>query len=63
MWVSSAKLSVTVPTLVIGLYDEGVEEWDVKSIEPNLKILKKSSKEFYNAHYEIIKKYIVDNCN
>jgi len=56
--IPSAKLSITVPTLVIGLFDIGVVAWDVKSIEPNLDILKKTRKEFFDEHYTIVENYI-----
>ena len=40
--IPSAKLSLTVPVLVIGLFEDVESEWNVKEIEKNLKILKGS---------------------
>lgn len=54
----SAKLSVTVPTLVIGLDDTNVPNWDVKAIEPDLNILKCSKKSHIDKHNEIVQDYI-----
>ena len=55
--IPSAKLSITVPTLVIGLFSDGIE-WNVKDIEPNLEILKGSKKEYLNEHNKIVRDYI-----
>ncbi|MGE7666651.1 BglII/BstYI family type II restriction endonuclease [Ureibacillus composti] len=55
--IPSAKLSVTVPTLVIGLYDDGSTVWDVKNIA-ELKVLKGDSKSNYQEHCEIVQRYI-----
>uniref|UniRef100_UPI000225B07C BglII/BstYI family type II restriction endonuclease n=1 Tax=Ornithinibacillus scapharcae TaxID=1147159 RepID=UPI000225B07C len=54
----SAKLSITVPILVIGLDPEGEKEWDVKVLEPNLDILKNANKGVRSKHTKIIKDYI-----
>ena len=54
----SAKLSITVPTLVIGLFDEDTPIWDVKEIEQDLAVLKNSSRTVYERHYKIIGDYI-----
>jgi hypothetical protein len=56
--IPSAKLSITVPTLVIGLDDQGEPEFDVKVIEPNLDILKCSKKAYTNRHNSIVRNYI-----
>lgn len=56
--IPSAKLSVTVPILVIGLYHEGETEWDVKAIEGNLDILKCSKKSYIQRHNAIVRSYI-----
>lgn len=54
----AAKLSITVPVLVIGLCDEGVEEWNVKDIEPDLDVLKNSRSDVRDRHFKIIRDYI-----
>lgn len=56
--IPSAKLSLTVPVLVIGLFEDVESEWNVKEIEKNLKILKGSSKNIMEQHYNIINEYI-----
>lgn len=56
--IPSARLSITVPTLIIGLDDEGEEEWDVKSIENNLEILKNSKDKYRTSHMKIVQDYI-----
>jgi hypothetical protein len=56
--IPSAKLSITVPTLVIGLFDEGVETWDVKAITTDLDILKGDTKATNPRHCEIVQSYI-----
>jgi hypothetical protein len=56
--IPSAKLSITVPTLVIGLFDEGVTPWDVKAITTDLAILKGDTKSTNARHCEIVQSYI-----
>ncbi|OEH86390.1 hypothetical protein BHU72_13285 [Desulfuribacillus stibiiarsenatis] len=56
--IPSAKLSITVPTLVIGLCADGVTPWDVKAIEPNLSIIKGDNRTAYIQHCNIIQSYI-----
>ena len=56
--IPSAKLSLTVPVLVIGLFEDVESEWNVKEIEKNLKILKGSSKNIMEQHYNIVNEYI-----
>lgn len=61
----SAKLSTTVPVLVVGLFDEDddgnpIEEWDVKSVNPDLKVLKGDNKTVYPAHRAIVERYVYD---
>lgn len=61
--IPSAKLSVTVPTLVIGLFDvddDGVfvEDWNVKDLCVDLDIVKGSKKETHEAHTKLILEYI-----
>ncbi|WP_202710609.1 BglII/BstYI family type II restriction endonuclease [Sporosalibacterium faouarense] len=56
--IPSAKLSITVPTLVIGLDSVDVSELDVKSIESNLNILKCTRKEYTPKHNEIVRECI-----
>ncbi|WP_440604421.1 BglII/BstYI family type II restriction endonuclease [Bacillus sp. GB_SG_008] len=57
--IPSAKLSITVPIFVIGLDPTDEPEWDVKLVEPDLKILKRENKKVYQQHDEIIKNYIL----
>jgi sensor histidine kinase YesM len=56
--IPSAKLSITVPTLVIGLFDDDVPEWNVKEITTDLKVLKNSNKNVTEEHYAIVQGYI-----
>lgn len=56
--IPSAKLSITVPTLVIGLFDEGGLPWDVKAITEDLSILKGDTRATYERHCEIVQGYI-----
>ena len=56
--IPSAKLSITVPTLVIGLFDNDVTPWDVKSLTTDLKILKNSNAASATQHYQLIQDYI-----
>ncbi|SCM92592.1 Uncharacterized protein BWINRASL_00871 [Bacillus mycoides] len=58
--IPSAKLSVTVPTLVIGLFDDGSTAWNVKDITGDLKVLKGAKKGTYAKHCEIVQGYIND---
>lgn len=61
--IPSAKLSITVPILVVGLFDVDDAgnpelEWNVKTITEDLSILKGSKKETYERHCEIVQGYI-----
>lgn len=61
----SAKLSITVPVLVVGLFDFDengvmVEEWDVKAIEPDLEVVKGSTNAAYERHRTMIEYYYAD---
>ncbi|MFS0593097.1 BglII/BstYI family type II restriction endonuclease [Cytobacillus horneckiae] len=56
--IPSAKLSITVPTLVIGLFEDGISEWNVKNITEDLGILKGSNKRSYKEHCKIVQEYI-----
>lgn len=56
--IPSAKLSVTVPVLVIGLFDDDVATWDVKAIQPDLDIVKGSSNKTLEKHKNLVKSYI-----
>ena len=58
-----AKLSVTVPILVIGLFDRDIQgnsviPWDVKAITTDLRVLKGDSRNTYQQHCEIVQQYI-----
>ncbi|MBJ8070772.1 BglII/BstYI family type II restriction endonuclease [Bacillus cereus] len=61
--IPSAKLSVTVPTLVIGLFDDGSTAWNVKDITEDLKVLKGGTKGTNAKHCEIVEGYINDLIN
>ena len=56
--IPSAKLSITVPTLVIGLFDDDVPAWNVKEITEDLHVLKNDNKSVTDEHYAIIQQYI-----
>ncbi len=61
--IPSAKLSVTVPILVIGLFDvddDGVEieSWDVKAQCENLDIIKGSKNKYVEEHNAFVMDYI-----
>lgn len=56
--IPSAKLSITVPTLVIGLFDDGSTQWNVKEITEDLNILKGSKNNTYIQHCDIVQSYI-----
>jgi hypothetical protein len=56
--IPSAKLSITVPTLVIGLFDDDVPEWKVKEITTDLHVLKNDKQSVTEEHYAIIQSYI-----
>lgn len=56
--IPSAKLSITVPTLVLGLFDDCSTIWNVKNITEDLKVLKGDSRATYFRHCEIVREYI-----
>lgn len=56
--IPSAKLSITVPTLVIGLFDEDVPAWNVREITTDLKVLKNENHSVTEKHYAIVQSYI-----
>lgn len=61
--IPSAKLSITVPMLVIGLFDisdngMAADEWNVKDECMNLEIVKGSKDFFYHEHIKLVKRYI-----
>lgn len=61
--IPSAKLSVTVPVLVVGLFDRNDAgdlelEWNVREIEEDLDILKGDKLGNILAHREIVQSYI-----
>lgn len=56
--IPSAKLSITVPTLVIGLFDNDVPEWDVREVTKDLQVLKNANRTVSEEHYAIIQSYI-----
>lgn len=56
--IPSAKLSITVPMLVIGLFDDDSTSWNVKDITEDLKVLKGSTNFAYQQHCQIVQNYI-----
>ena len=56
--IPSAKLSITVPTLVIGLFEDDSPEWDVTKITTDLHVLKNDSASVSQKHYDIVQGYI-----
>ena len=52
--IPSAALSITVPILVIGLDDTGVEEIDIKAREEDLEIVKGSKNKYKEAHIQLV---------
>lgn len=56
--IPSAKLSITVPTLVIGLFDDGVTAWDLRNVTTNLNVLKNANKAVAEEHFAVIQSYI-----
>ncbi len=61
--IPSAKLSITVPTLVVGLFDVDaygtqVVPWNVKAITEDLRVLKGDTLAYQTRHYEIIQNYV-----
>lgn len=54
----SFKLSLTTPSLIIGLDYENEQEWDVKSIEPNLDIIKNPKDKYSREHNSLVRRYI-----
>lgn len=56
--IPSAKLSVTVPTLVIGLDDTLEPLWNVRAITTDMKVIKGSNRSSYEEHTNIVQGYI-----
>lgn len=61
--IPQAKLSVTVPTLVIGLFDkddkgEKITEWDVKSLDVKLEVAQNKNRIVSKEHEELVESYI-----
>lgn len=61
--IPQAKLSVTVPILVIGLFDRDesgnlVKEWDIKATGTPLEVAKNSNKSVTVAHEQLVQSYI-----
>jgi hypothetical protein len=61
--IPSAKLSITVPTLIIGLDDEGVDEIDLKKYTTDLNILKGSTIGLKREHEKIVAEIIETQIN
>jgi len=57
--IPSADLSITVPILVIGLNDSGVEEIDIKSIIHDLKIVQGKGKVNKEEHNKLVRKIMI----
>ena len=61
--IPSAKLSITGPILVIGLFDidenrYSVPIWDIKEEKVDIKIAKNISREYNEEHHKLVKEYI-----
>ncbi|WP_310603162.1 BglII/BstYI family type II restriction endonuclease [Anaerosporobacter sp.] len=61
--IPSAKLSITVPVLVVGLFDmddagSDLEIWDLKKECTQLKVVQNKNKSFTEAHIRLIKAYV-----
>lgn len=56
--IPSAYLSVTVPILVIGLFDEGVAEWDLRTITNDMAVLRGATLKTRDEHCKIVQDYI-----
>ena len=61
--IPQAKLSVTVPTLVIGLFDRDengvkITEWDVKSLGTTLDVAQNKNKAVTHSHETLVHSYI-----
>ncbi len=53
--IPSADLSITVPILVIGLDDDGVEEIDIKTVEEDLEVVKGQKNRYKEAHIKLVR--------
>ena len=61
--IPQAKLSVTVPTLVIGLFDKDengnkLPEWDIRATGVSLDIAQNRNRAVASAHNELVQSYI-----
>jgi len=56
--IPSAKLSITVPTLVIGLDDDGVNPIDLKTYTSDLNVLKGATNAFKVEHEKVVAEII-----
>lgn len=54
--IPSADLSITVPTLVIGLSDEDVTEINIREYNTNIEVVKGQKKTYKDKHIELVKK-------
>jgi len=54
--IPSADLSITVPTLVIGLSDEDVTEINIRDYNTNIEVVKGQKKPYKDKHIELVKK-------
>lgn len=61
--IPQAKLSVTVPTLVIGLFDKDkngdkIPEWDIRSTGVSLDVAQNKNRTVSSAHNNMVQNYI-----
>lgn len=61
--IPSAKLSVTVPILVVGLFDvdedgNEIDIWDIKNEGIDLQVAKNANKSVTDEHHQIVKEYM-----
>jgi len=59
--IPSADLSITVPILVIGLSDEGVNEVDIANITKDMEVVKGSKSKYKDEHLRLVKKIMEHN--
>ncbi len=53
--IPSADLSITVPTLVIGLSDEDVTEINIRNFTTDIEVVKGQKKTFKDRHIDLVK--------
>jgi hypothetical protein len=53
--IPSADLSITVPTLVIGLSDEDVTEVNIRNLTTDIEVVKGKQKGYKDRHIDLVK--------